>query len=315
MSYQHSEAFASLKNLKEDISENLTSYQWLSTLDYFIESALDPIATAYPDFLDNYFAKVVAWQTTKPSVKFSRNAKGTLPALLFNSLTTEGSKKRGFQKSMMFNRGVLFGAINSYLHTVNKFMELHNPRTNMSKSRRLFLISEIESKTSPHLYSATLQAQFWANKAYSFKELIVQKYVRLALVSAKRTYTLVNYQQKLDDIIQIYLVYLSKAIDRCDSRQGVLTTFIQTWFYSAHAEVQKSLAEDQHSSFEEMVENGVFSEATQPDCKYESLQHVCAVAKELDPEGVLRFATGIPEFLTSGQLRILTSYKVQTLQV
>lgn len=310
MSYQHSETFASLKTLKETITENLTSYQWLSTLDFFIESAIDPIATAYPDFLDNYFAKVVAWQTTKPSVKFSRNAKATLPALLFNSLTTEGAKKREFQKAMMFNRGVLFGVINSYLRTVNSFMALHDPATKIPVNKRLLLIRDAESKTSPHLYSATLQVQFWSEKAYAFKELIVQKYVRLALMSAKRTYTLVDHKHNLNDIIQIYLVFLSKAIDRCDSRQGVLTTFIQTWFYSARAEVQKAVAEDQHSSYEELMENGQFADATQPDCKYESLQHVSAVAKELDPEGVLRFATGIPEFLTSHQLKILSTHKL-----
>lgn len=310
MSYQHSETFANLKNIKEKMVGQLTTYQYLHTLDYFIESAIDPIATAYPDFLDNYFSKVVAWQTTKPSVKFSRNAKDILPALLFNSLTTDGAQKREFQKAMLFNRGVLFGLINSYLQTVNSFMLLHDPATRLTGNRRRLLIALAEEKTSEHLYSATLQVKYWASKAYKFKELIVEKYVRLALMSAKRTYTEVNYQQNLNDIIQTYLVYLSKAIDRCDSRQGVLTTFIQTWFYSARSEIQKGLANEQHVSYEEMLENGVFADATQPDCKYEALQHISATAKVLDPEGVLRYATGIPEFFTSAQMKILTTHKL-----
>lgn len=308
--YQHSHAFAALKNINEQIDSNLTSYQWLSTLDYFIESALDPIVTAHPHYLDNYFAKVVAWQTNRPSVKFSRNDKSTLPALLFNSLTTENQEKRKFQKAMMFNRGVLFGAINSYLETVKPFLDLHDPSAKIKKKRRIFLIEIYRQRVSPHLYSGSLQAAYWATKAFKFKELIVQKYVRLALMSAKRTYEQVGYKIKLDDIVQTYLVYLSKAIDRCDSRQGVLTTFIQTWFYSARAEIQKAVADDSNSSsYEEMIENGVFADVTLPDCKYEALQHVSAVAKDIDTEGTHRHALGIPEFFTSSERKILLQAK------
>lgn len=310
MSYQHSETFANLKNLREKISGNLTSFQWLHTLDYFIESAIDPIATAYPDYLDNYYSKVVAWQTTRPSVKFSRNAKDTLPAMLFNSLTTDGLEKRKHQRAMMLNRGVLFGLINSYLETVNSYMLLHDPSTRMRKSRRQLLLLLAEQRTSPYLFAATMQVRFWANKAYLFKEMIVEKYVRLALMNAKRTYIDVDFKCKLDDIIQTYLVYLSKAIDRCDSRQGVLTTFIQTWFYSAKAEVQRAVLEEQHSSYEELISNGVFSDATQPDCQYETIQHLTCVAKQLDPQGVLRYSLGIPEFLSNKQLKILSTHKL-----
>jgi hypothetical protein len=305
VTYQHSDTFASLKNLREGISENLTSYQWLSTLDFFIESAIDPIATAYPDFLDNFYSKVVAYQAIRPSVKFSRNAKGTLPAMLFNSLTTSGKAKREHQKAMMLNRGVLFGVINTFQDLVDPYLKLHDPLTKIPWKKRQLLISLAESRTSPYLWPASMQVAFYAKKAYEFKELIVQKYVRMTLMSAKRVYGEINHRIKLDDVIQTYLVYLSKAIDRCDSRQGVLTTFIQTWFYSARAEVQRSLADEQHSSYEELLENGQFADATLPDCKYEVLQHLAATAKTLDPEGAVRFAIGIPEFLGSADLKVL----------
>jgi len=309
-SYQHSEAFARLKNLKETVQENYTTFQWLATLDFFIESALDPIATAYPDFLDNYFAKVVAWQTTRPSVKFSRNHKDTLAAALFNSLTTEGKTKRFHQKSMLLNRGVLFGAISGYLQTVNSYMQLHDPTFRISKSRRQLLIQLAEHRCgSSWLYAATRQVQYWADKAYAFKELIVQKYVRLAIMSAKRTYVEVNHAITLDDIIQTYMIYLSKAIDRCDARQGVLTTFIQTWFYSARAETHTSVLAESHSSYDEMVEAGLLADATQPDSDFETLQHIAATAKSIDHTGVIRYTLGIPEFFTSGDLAILSTHK------
>ena len=306
--YQHSETFASLKNTKE-LKTNYTTYQYLHTLDHFIESAIDPIATAYPDFLDNYFAKVVAWQTTRPNVKFSRNHKDVLPALLFNSLTTEGAAKRVHQKSMMMNRGVLFGAVSTYLRTVNSYMKLHDPSFRLKRSKRKLLIALGEQRCgSPYLHAATLQVQYWINKAHGFKELIVQKYIRLALNSARRTYTEIEYEIKLDDIIQTYMIYLSKAIDRCDSRQGVLTTFIQTWFYSARSEIQKSVVEEHHTSYEELVSSGALTKATSPDNNYEAIQHIAATAKTLDRCGSLRYALGIPEFFTSHEVSCISHY-------
>jgi len=309
--YQHSESFAKLKNINEGTDTNYTTYQWLHTLDFFIESALDPMATAYPDFMDNYFAKVVAWQTTRPSVKFTRNHKDTLASALFNSITTEGAEKRKHQKSMLLNRGILFGAIASYLQTVNTYMQLHSVcgvYSSMPSSRRKLLIALAEERVgSEYLHAATLQTMYWAQKAYDFKALIVKKYVRLAIMNAKRTYADVKFVIRLNDIIQTYLVFLSKAIDRCDSRQGVLTTFIQTWFYSARAETHKAALEEQHSSYEDMVESGLLEFATQPDSNFEAVQHIAALAKTLDPSGAIRYSLGIPEFFTTHDLKILST--------
>lgn len=304
--YTHSETFANLKNIKEEVDSALTTAQWLQTLDYFIESAIDPIASANPGLLDNFFAKVVAWQSHKPSIKFSRNEKSTLPHMLFNALTTSGPTKREHQKAMLLNRGLLLGLISLFLGTLNNYKRLHDPTLKMSRTRRLLLMKQAEERVgSPHLYPAMIQVEYFSSKALWFKELIMQKYTRLALMNAKRTYKAVNYSQRLDDIVQVYLIFLSRAIDRCDSRQGVLTTFIQTWFYSARAEVQRSCVESQHTSYEEMLENGINSLVTDPDNAYEAVQHVSYVAKQVDPVGVLRFSLKIPEFFSSKDLKKL----------
>lgn len=295
-SYQHSEVFAKLKSIKEDIDQNLTSFQYLTTLDYFIESSIDPIVTAMPVMADTYFAKVVAWQSHKPSIKFSRINKHDLPVLLFNSITTDGAKKRQFQKDMLLNRGLLFGLITTFQHTVNNYRKLHDPTYRISAMKRKMLLALAESRVgNGYLYSSVRQSDYWAEKAFAFKELIVQKYTRLALMSAKHTYVDISYHMPLNDVIQTYLVFLSKAIDRCDARQGVLTTFIQTWFYSAKAEVVRKASEDsKNSSYDDLLDSGL--PAVDPDTSYEDVQHLCHVAQTIDTEGVLRYSLGIPEF-------------------
>lgn len=311
--YTHSETFANLKNIKEEVKQTFTSHQWLSVLDHFIESAIDPIATAYPALSDVYYAKVVAWQAHRPSVKFSRNDKFVLPAMLFNALTTEGETKRKHQKEMMLNRGLLFGLISLFDKATADYMKLHDPTVRMPRSQRLSLMAMATSRCgSPYLYAAVNQSRFYAKKAYWFKELIVQKYTRLALNSAKSTYEDTDCQFNLNDTIQIYLVYLSKAIDRCDARQGVLTTFIQTWFYSAKAEIMKTVVNDSKtSSYDELMESGSAIHSVEPDRKYEVFQHLCVTAKELDPNGALRFALGIPEIFTTADKHILRAFALQ----
>ena len=307
MTYQHSEVFAKLKSIKEDIDQNLTSFQYLTTLDYFVESAIDPIVTAMPIMVDTYFAKVIAWQTHKPSTKFSRINKHDLPTLLFNSITTDGAMKRKHQKDMLLNRGLLFGLLTTFQHTVNNYRKLHDPTYRIDPFRRKMLLAMAQARLgNDYLYASIRQVDYWAAKAFAFKELIVQKYTRLALMSAKSTYVDIAYQMKLDDVIQTYLVFLSKAIDRCDARQGVLTTFIQTWFYSAKAEVVRKVSEDsRNSSYDDLLDSGL--PAVDPDTSYEDVQHLCHTAQTVDPVGVLRYSLGIPEFYSKASLCILKS--------
>jgi hypothetical protein len=292
------------------VSGSFTSYQWLTVLDHFIESAIDPIATAYPDLADVYFAKVVAWQAHRPSVKFSRNDKHTLPVLLFNALTTDGETKREHQKKMLLNRGLLFGLISLFEKATADYMRLQDPSVKMPRARRQHLISLAERRCgSPYLYAAVRQSRFFADKAYWFKELIVQKYTRMTIMSAQKTYKDTDFQFNLNDTIQVYLMYLSKAIDRCDARQGVLTTFIQTWFYSAKAEILKTVSQDaKTSSYDELLESGMSSHSVEPDRKYEVLQHLCVTAKALDPDGALRHAMGIPVVFRSADRKVMLAF-------
>ena len=129
--------------------------------------------------------------------------------------------------------------------------------------------------------------------------------MRLALMTAKRTYTDLNCEVPLDDLVQIYLVYLNKAIDRCDSRQGVLTTYIQNWFYPAKAEATKIKQENTNSSYDELESVGIPINHTEANFDYDAMQELSYQSKQIDPSGVVRFELSIPEFLTKKQLKKL----------
>src|SRR6202171_4160098 len=117
MSYQHSKSFEQLKGINESITGNLTSLQYLQTLDMFLWHALEPIFGECPSLFNNYVAKVVAQQSLHSSTKFSSVDRQKLPILLFNLLSESDSKKAyEHARSMHINRGLLFGFISLFLN-------------------------------------------------------------------------------------------------------------------------------------------------------------------------------------------------------
>jgi hypothetical protein len=162
-----------------------------------------------------------------------------------------------------------------------------------------------------NLYAISEEVKYWEDKAQNFKSLILQKYVRMSLMQAQSTYKELAHSYPLSDITQIYLIYAAKAIDRCDSRQGVLTTFIGSWLKSAKAEAAKHAKESYHQSYEALVEEGITLGEVLPESDYEALEHLASVAKQYDPEGVLRATLRIPEFITAKQLAVLKKFVIK----
>jgi hypothetical protein len=319
MAYQHSKSFEQLKGINESITGNLTSLHYLQTLDMFLWRSIEPIHAECPAFFNNYIAKVVAQQSLKASTKFSseedRHAK--LPILLFNMLSEpEPRKAHEHAKALHINRGILFGFVSLFLNRLTFYEKLHSPFFNMDsvyrKSEMLRIEQEMGVRPGGSLYAALQQVRYWDEKARDFKGKIVQKYTRMAIMQAKNTYNDFNHYVKLDDVVQIYLLVVSKAVDRCDSRQGVLTTFIMNWFKSARSEVADLAKSQNDQSYEELTEEHGDSVSdiigfSTPDTSSELEQHISYVAKQMDRQGYLRGPLHIPEFVTREQVRVLES--------
>jgi hypothetical protein len=205
---------------------------------------------------------------------------------------------------MRLNRGVLLGLLSLFGKIINNYVNLHDPTRRFNPAKRAWLIKRAEHRLQANslLYAAYLQYKWYTDKAFKFKGLITEKYMRLALMNAKRTYVECAHEVPLDDIIQVYLIYLSKAIDRCDSRQGVLTTFIQNWFYNARHDVLRVQKEEHNISYDDLKED---LNSVLPECPYEDLQHLAWMAKQVDPEGIIRHEMNIPEFFTYEQRMII----------
>jgi hypothetical protein len=322
-SYAHSTVFNTLKQTVEDLQSNLTSAQYLHTLDFFIWKALSPIAAECPSFFYNYVAKCVAHQALHPNSKYtSEPSKDVLPLQLFNALSTEQHNPEAafdFSRKLYLNRGLLFGLISKFLKETSEYKALQsafhtvsNPAVLRSKLAEAEM--RVGATTPANLYPAVKQVEYWDDKARHWKEMIVQKYTRMALMSAKRTYVDFNHYVPLDDVSQIHLLVTSKAIDRCDPRMGVLTTFINRWLKSARAQVAeeaKGQADDSLEAMAESLGDSMSLGAVLPDTTSEEIQEIAYKAQLADPEGVVRTMMGIPQYVSAKHRDTLLTFALE----
>jgi hypothetical protein len=313
--YEHSVSFEKLKVVKERIQQNYTSLQYLQTLNHFLWEALTPIARECPTLFKGYLCKVVARQTLKASAKFTSNDRHKLPTQLFNCLRAPDTKIVELSKEMHINRGLLFGLISFFLNRLEVYKVLHQQAVlgTTTRSRCWAIEREMGVRDGGELYAAIMDVEYWSAKARTWKDQIVEKYTRMAILQAQSTYKEYKFRVRLDDIVQIYLVVVSRAIDRCDSRHGVITTFMQSWFKSAKSEVAKLAEGSNDSSYESLVEDhgdaihdllGV----AQPDQSAEMWQHVSYVAQQVDPLGLVRTSMGIPQYVCLKHQRLLREF-------
>lgn len=302
--YQHSEVFAKMKAINENIKVNLTSLEYLQILDYFLKNAWKQIVLEYPEFVNNYISKVLSFIAFHRSFKVCSESRAQLPYLIYKCILAENKAKVTAFDRIHFNRGVIFGLLAQYLTIAERKANIWSP-FNTSKTEREKFIESIKCdellgiKNQDNFQSIYMSVLYWYNKAKDFRAMICQKYTRFALLQAQKAYVQYNYKVSLNDISVIYCMIVGKAIDRCDTRFGVLTSFIQNWMKSAQCQVIKLVHQENHLSLEALHEQ--YGDSIDMPTKEietnEDVEQIAYYAKQVDPEGVLRATLGIPEFI------------------
>ena len=224
--YAHSEGFARLKATKESIKENLTTYQYLSVMDDLLYRAVGPLVES-TRFLDNYLAQILAWATQHPKRKISgvdRVKLGALITLFF--LVEDGAKRLKIVRQMKLDRTILLEALRNWTRLAESYITSAKP--DLLLAGRRTLVEDIQDLALVY-HTVT----FWYAETLSYKNKILEKYMRLCLTTAQRDYVDLGHQVDLEDMVQIYLLTASKAIDKCDADRGVLTNHISNWLMSA----------------------------------------------------------------------------------
>lgn len=152
----------------------------------------------------------------------------------------------------------------------------------------------------------------------------------MTIMAARRDHTaLFDHKIPLDDVVHQYFLTLSRAIDKCDSNAGTLTTHITNWFFTAREGVtrQRSMnsspVEDRSSDkdeegLEDNFAHEVKEQDTEPSYTHDesnssvhAVDDILYVARIADPVGAARAYLGIPEVLKPEELQVLIEFSTQ----
>jgi hypothetical protein len=323
--YQASVSFQKLKVIKESIDGNLTTAQYLRVYDAYLSNAIEPIIVNCRAF-DIFLGQLTSWQVRQPRRKVTMGDRKDLPRLVTRFLISQGREARlAAYRELNLDRGILVSFTSTFLDSFKDYMQALDLTlksstgvpASMEECLRIKALIESNFKTKEPLFGILNEAEHWLNIALNFKAKIVEKYVRLTISAAQRDYIEVfDCSVKLDDILQTYLAYTSRAIDRCDFHQGALTSHIQTHFLAARNAVTKQrqlhlkLVEIQkldQESFDNHLEDSR-SYLTERE-NQETAQRISRLARIVDPRGAARAFLGIPESLSTQELKKLHSLK------
>lgn len=327
--YKHSELFAKLKSIEESIPNNLTSYQYLSVLDSLIYKGMYPIIEG-TKFFENFLAQILGWQTINSKRKVVGVGRQAFSSYATLFLLLDDPKQRlKLLKRMKLDRAVLFEAMRRWTSIAEEIISISD--TSVLTVDALLQIAELSErslvKDHHHVMALFNQVKYWHDQAVSFKSQILEKYTRLCITTAQRDYVSMDCKGSLDDIIQVYFMSAGKAIDKCDTDKGVLTTHILNWLLSAKnvviametngASVQSrsqkgagsalitTMAE--HVSLDE-IENMIADELEDPLEREDTIQQIRKVTKAFDKSGIGRILLGIQDVLSEEDVQILRAH-------
>lgn len=320
--YAHSEAFARLKSVDEKITHNLTSYQYLTVLDNMLYESLAPIVMN-TKFFDVFLSQVIGWQTQNPKRKtcsVGRVQLVTLSTLMF--LTGDADQKMKLVKRMKLHRNILFECITRWLDLMVQYPKLSNQVGTPEVLSQLQDMHEVSlMRTGYSLHSTYSHALFWYKKARAFREQIMEKYTRKVISAAQRDYVELGQIESLNDMVQSYIITMGKAIDKCDTDKGVLTTYIDAWLKSAKNNVEKRASHDNSQMHRklggqkiEQVELEEVEDTVSDDDlrdREDTINRVRTLAKMFDPKGYGRIMLGIQEQLNEDDRNTLRALAVR----
>ena len=329
--YESSRSFQQLKGIKEKIQQNLTTSQYMRIYDDYLTKAAAPIIQSSNVF-DVFLGRVVSWQAKSSRRKVSFQDQEDLPRLAANFfLQSDSEEKLKAYADLQLDRGIRISFLNDFHESMIPYRKACDEELEPSNSKttriahclKIRYVIESSIEFSRPLIGVIRESEFWMAKAMEFKQSILEKYIRLALNAAQKDYVeFFRHSESLDDILQTYIMYASRAIDRCDYKKGPLTSHIQTHFLAARNSLVKK--RDRTSSqfyFENQLTQGeddVSSELRSPSFNHElnssnsqSEVELSALAKLVDPIGATRSYLKIREHLSEKDRMLLNLISIR----
>jgi len=284
-------------------------------------NALEPILFN-SNFIETHLASLVAWYSNTQRRKIAGEEKEiTVSKILVFLNTKEKHRKLHLLKDIGLERNIYLLILEDFSRITDSYVKSHNSNLIKTDEHEIIDTKNIESKVlwlNDSLYGVIRTINKWKKTAITFKQQIMEKYIRLAVLQAAKDYALYAYKISIDDLFQNYMIAVSKAIDKSNPNKGVLTSYIQDWF--KNAKLNTAAMYNYTAAFNTPNSKYNFGETTvdidSEECSYlaseeteadEDSEHVAMIAQTVDPLGIGRLALGISQHFTRNQIKFMTS--------
>lgn len=314
--YETSRIFGILKVQKEQLEGNLTTSQYLETLDRYLDSALLSLLRN-TRYLESTVASLVGWQEENFRRRVSLLSKREFTSKALTWLLYSKADKEKHIKGLRLDRGVSLIICHAFLAECKDYTNV--TRKSVLTQEDMQVVHRIETAfLSPggNLAHTLATVKYQSEKAADYRGAILSKYYRLAIMAAKRDY--VNFfdcRIKLDDMCGDYLMATGRAIDKCDYEKGPLTTHIQNWFLTARSHCAKRY-DRRDDALPENTSEEDYETSKTPDSltvdtfevdisREDTARSIRLLAKIADPQGDARKILEIAEILSVSEKKAL----------
>jgi hypothetical protein len=321
--YAHSTNFAGMKNIAEQFDSNLTSAQYLQALDSLLFRAYAPIILATNSF-DALVGQLIGWQETtrKRKVSFQHRDEFIPIALTWLCLPSR-EEKAARAVDLLLDRAALAEFVETFIRSMERFEQASNllltdqDGNPCSIEEHLAFAHSVVSSCGATsigvLLNAITESKLYISRYHKFAEAIMTRFTRLCLMTAQRDYVNVfGHSIDLNDAVQVYMMVARRAIDKCDPRQGVLTSHIQSWLKSGRSIIADQQKGDGSAiTLDDTEEEPYEGSEAEAVSRNEHSSRVSEIARLVDPEGYGRAWLGLNESPTwiRSQMEALTMHQ------
>lgn len=238
---RNSASVQATKTVKESLKDRWTDSQMMTALDQLIHLGIDPIIEN-TTFIDQHIPAILCWYATNTGRKISTVDKPRVLHLLNLYLLADRRKDkvRLFRK-LKLERNIGFYLLARFLAVTEGYLQLEVRYAQKRLPSIRYAMEDFECATGGNrktLGRVIQRVRSWTNEAVFFKNQIIERYFRHAVMQANR-FSRDNERIEMEEVSQNFILAISKAVNKMDADKGVLTSYINRWIDNAkHSSLQ-----------------------------------------------------------------------------
>jgi len=225
-------ANSSLFSVTEQLQDNYSSSQLAETLDDLLFKFLD-LLLKNTTILEYTLVELLVHICTNSRRKFSNVEVNDLQDTMFSFIVCE-EKNLKTLREMRLERTIYFKLLEDFEAIARVYLdEVASSLKGKTRSPKIAEIEKNYMSSNKNFYSVCAGTLFWSKRIYAFRNMIVEKYIRLARVEANKAALQTGLTISKDDLTRGLIISIFKAINKYDVQKGPLTGYIKIWFMDA----------------------------------------------------------------------------------